>query len=48
MSLSCWIRSAFVKGWKEGGGGSSFDGEDILCIVLILVGSGGQVEKKES
>jgi hypothetical protein len=48
MSLSCWIRSAFVKGLKEEGGDSSFDGEDILCIVVILVRSGGQVENKES
>lgn len=36
MSLSCWIRSAFVKGWKEEGGDSSFDGEDILCIMMIF------------
>jgi len=47
MSLSCWIRSVFVKGWKEVGGDSSFDGEDILCMVLILVEFGGQVEQKE-
>jgi hypothetical protein len=30
MSLSCWIRSAFVKGWKEDDWASPFDGEDIV------------------
>jgi hypothetical protein len=30
MSLSCWIRSAFVKGWKEDDSASALDGEDIV------------------
>jgi hypothetical protein len=34
MSLSCWIRSAFVKGWKAASGSSS-DGEDIVRICCL-------------
>lgn len=34
MSLSCWIRSAFVKGWNAGSG-SDVDGEDIVRIYSL-------------
>ena len=30
MSLSCWIRSALLKGWKGGDSASALGGEDIL------------------